>query len=171
MLQRCLTSLRFCCGANVVTPGEARDPHVTRDSSNRLLGDLDSYSKCDAPPDPNSTKKLRRAWTPLDLPARRKGCPSSTGMDSSPLQRYAFSAQKTRMQPSSSLEQLTDIEVRSAVKCAFNSKGRPRLAYRLAPLADDYARRRQRQIALAMSAAVHRTWRMLEACHQATVEP
>ena len=36
---RCgLTSLRFCCVANVVTASEAREPDVYRDSSNRLLG-------------------------------------------------------------------------------------------------------------------------------------
>ena len=29
--------LRFCCSANVVTAGEAREPDVTRDSSNRVL--------------------------------------------------------------------------------------------------------------------------------------
>ena len=33
-----LTDMRFCCAANVVTPGVAREPDVTRDSSNRLLG-------------------------------------------------------------------------------------------------------------------------------------
>ncbi len=32
-----LTSLRFCCAANVVTAGEAREPDVYRDSSNRVL--------------------------------------------------------------------------------------------------------------------------------------
>ena len=31
------TSLRFCCAANVVTAGEAREPDAYRDSSNRLL--------------------------------------------------------------------------------------------------------------------------------------
>ncbi len=40
------TSLRFCCAANVVTASEAREPHVYRDSSNRSLDSLDSYSKC-----------------------------------------------------------------------------------------------------------------------------
>ncbi len=36
---RCgLTSLRFCCKANVVTASVAREPDVYRDSSNRLLG-------------------------------------------------------------------------------------------------------------------------------------
>jgi hypothetical protein len=34
---RVLTSLRFCCAANVVTASEAREPDVYRDSSNRLL--------------------------------------------------------------------------------------------------------------------------------------
>ena len=33
-----LTSLRFCCAANVVTAGAAREPGVYRDCSNRLLG-------------------------------------------------------------------------------------------------------------------------------------
>ncbi len=33
-----LTSLRFCCAANVVTASEARDPDGYRDCSNRLLG-------------------------------------------------------------------------------------------------------------------------------------
>ncbi len=32
-----LTDLRFCCAANVVTAGEAREPDVYRDCSNRLL--------------------------------------------------------------------------------------------------------------------------------------
>ncbi len=32
-----LTSLRFCCAANVVTAREAREPDAYRDSSNRLL--------------------------------------------------------------------------------------------------------------------------------------
>ena len=36
----CLTSLRFCCAANVVTVGVAREPHVYRDCSNRLLDSL-----------------------------------------------------------------------------------------------------------------------------------
>ncbi len=36
------TDLRFCCAANVVTASEAREPDVYRDSSNRLLGRLDS---------------------------------------------------------------------------------------------------------------------------------
>ena len=31
------TSLRFCFAANVVTAGEAREPDVYRDCSNRLL--------------------------------------------------------------------------------------------------------------------------------------
>ncbi len=33
-----LTSLRFCCAANVVTASVAREPDAYRDSSNRLLG-------------------------------------------------------------------------------------------------------------------------------------
>ena len=33
----CLTDLRFCCAANVVTASEAREPDVYRDCSNRLL--------------------------------------------------------------------------------------------------------------------------------------
>jgi hypothetical protein len=32
-----ITDLRFCCAANVVTAGEAREPNLYRDSSNRLL--------------------------------------------------------------------------------------------------------------------------------------
>ncbi len=32
-----LTSLRFCCAANVVTASEAREPDVYRDCSNRVL--------------------------------------------------------------------------------------------------------------------------------------
>ena len=32
------TSLRFCCAANVVTAGVAREPDAYRDCSNRLLG-------------------------------------------------------------------------------------------------------------------------------------
>ena len=32
-----LTSLRFCCAANVATASEAREPDAYRDSSNRLL--------------------------------------------------------------------------------------------------------------------------------------
>ncbi len=32
------TDLRFCCAANVVTAGEAREPDGYRDCSNRLLG-------------------------------------------------------------------------------------------------------------------------------------
>jgi len=36
--RRRLTSLRFCCAANVVTASEAREPDAYRDSSNRLLG-------------------------------------------------------------------------------------------------------------------------------------
>ncbi len=32
-----LTSLRFCCAANVVTASVAREPDVYRDCSNRLL--------------------------------------------------------------------------------------------------------------------------------------
>ncbi len=35
---RYLTSLRFCCAANVVTASEAREVVAYRDSSNRLLG-------------------------------------------------------------------------------------------------------------------------------------
>ncbi len=38
LLGRRLTSLRFCCAANVVTASEAREPDVYRDCSNRLLG-------------------------------------------------------------------------------------------------------------------------------------
>ena len=34
---RRLTSLRFCCAANVVTAGEARERDTYRDSSDRLL--------------------------------------------------------------------------------------------------------------------------------------
>ncbi len=34
---RRLTSLRFCCAANVVTESAAREPDVYRDCSNRLL--------------------------------------------------------------------------------------------------------------------------------------
>ena len=37
--------------ANVVTASEAREPDAYRDSSNRLLDSLDSYSKCNKPPD------------------------------------------------------------------------------------------------------------------------
>ena len=33
-----ITSLRFCCAANVVTASEAREPDAYRDCSNRLLG-------------------------------------------------------------------------------------------------------------------------------------
>ncbi len=32
-----ITDLRFYCAANVVTASVAREPNVTRDSSNRLL--------------------------------------------------------------------------------------------------------------------------------------
>ena len=46
-----LTSLRFYCAANVVTASVAREPDAYRDSSNRLLGGLDSYSKCNKAPD------------------------------------------------------------------------------------------------------------------------
>ena len=45
------TDPRFCCAANVVTASEAREPDVYRDCSNRLLDGLDSYSKCNKPPD------------------------------------------------------------------------------------------------------------------------
>ena len=38
LLEGFLTSLRFCCAANVVTASEAREPDVYRDCSNRLLG-------------------------------------------------------------------------------------------------------------------------------------
>jgi hypothetical protein len=37
---------RFCCASKMWTASEAREPHVYRDSSNRLLDGLDSYSKC-----------------------------------------------------------------------------------------------------------------------------
>ncbi len=33
----CLTDLRFCCAANVLTASEAREPDAYRDCSNRLL--------------------------------------------------------------------------------------------------------------------------------------
>ena len=36
--RRRLTSLRFCCAANVVTASVAREVEGYRDSSNRLLG-------------------------------------------------------------------------------------------------------------------------------------
>ena len=48
---RRLTSLRFYCASNMRTASEAREPDAYRDSSNRLLERLDSYSKCNKPPD------------------------------------------------------------------------------------------------------------------------
>jgi hypothetical protein len=42
-LKRRLTSLRFCCAANVVTASEAREPDVYRDCRDPLLGGWRTY--------------------------------------------------------------------------------------------------------------------------------
>ncbi len=47
-LQCGLTSLRFCCAANVVTASEAREPDAYRDCSNRLLGGATAADTCRA---------------------------------------------------------------------------------------------------------------------------
>ncbi len=59
-----ITSLRFCCAANVVTAGVAREPDGYRDCSNRLLDSCEraqlAYSG--SSPQAHQTDQFKKAW-------------------------------------------------------------------------------------------------------------